>query len=41
MDWLDVNGDTTIGHPFGMSGMHMADHALAEGRRRGASATWW
>ena len=33
---LNVNGGAiSIGHPFGMSGARMVDHALIEGKRRG------
>ncbi len=35
-DILNVNGGSiSIGHPYGMSGARMVQHALIEGRRRG------
>ena len=36
-DKVNVNGGAiALGHPFGMTGVRMAGHALIEGRRRGA-----
>lgn len=37
-DRVNVNGGAiAVGHPYGMTGVRLAGHALLEGRRRGAS----
>jgi acetyl-CoA C-acetyltransferase len=37
-DRVNVNGGAiSVGHPYGMTGVRLAGHALIEGRRRGAS----
>jgi acetyl-CoA C-acetyltransferase len=37
-DRVNVNGGAiSVGHPYGMTGVRLAGHALIEGRRRGVS----